>query len=270
MVRFPGCKINLGLRVLAKRTDGFHDIETIFYPIKWNDVVEIIPSTSTSKFSTSGIEIDGNSSSNLCLKAYNLLKQDFPLLPNCDIHLHKNIPIGAGLGGGSADASSVLLMLNEMFELNISMSQLENHASLLGSDCPFFIHNKPMLATGRGEVLSPIDVSLENHAIVLINPGIAINTKWAFSTLVFQQHDDTSLGDMIKLPIESWQDKLKNDFEIPIFSAYPEIAAVKEKLLTAGALYSSMSGSGSTVFGIFKKKIDLQEKFPASYILHWV
>ena len=269
MVIFPQCKINLGLRIVGKRADGFHNIETIFYPIKWNDVVEIIPSNATGKFSTSGIEIDGKSSSNLCLKAYHLLKQDFPRLPECDIHLHKNIPIGAGLGGGSADASAVLILLNQMFDLNIPIPQLEKYAATLGSDCPFFILNKPMLATGRGEILSPIEVSLEDYAIALINPSIPINTKWAFSTLVLEQKEDVSLNEIIELPIESWQDKLINDFEKPIFSAEPEICAIKEKLLSAGALYSSMSGSGSTVFGIFEKKIDLKEKFPDSYILHW-
>ncbi len=270
MVVFPHCKINLGLRILDKRADGFHNIETIFYPIHWYDVVEIIPSNSAVNFTSSGIVIDGNSSSNLCLKAYDLLKKDFPSLPGCNIHLHKNIPIGAGLGGGSSDGSAVLSLLNEMFHLNISVAKLEAYASQLGSDCPFFLHKKPMLARGRGELLSPITVDLSTYAIVVINPQIHINTGWAFSQLQPANTNDSSLTEIINSPISTWQHLLKNDFEPAIFKAHPAIEALKQQLIDEGALYAAMSGSGSSVFGIFEKKIELSKKLPISYVLQWV
>lgn len=270
MVIFPQCKINLGLQIKEKRKDGFHNIETIFYPINWKDIVEIIPSKTEGNFSASGIEIDGNATSNLCLKAYQLLKKDFPSLPECDIHLHKNIPIGAGLGGGSSDASSVLILLNTMFQLGLSNKQLEIYAGTLGSDCPFFIHHKPMLATGRGEILSAVDISLDGYSILLINPVVHINTGWAFSKLSSQKTTTNSISEIITLPIEEWQEKLMNDFEAPIFKAYPEIETIKKTLISAGAIYCAMSGSGSTVYGIFNNKIDLKGKFPGSYLLHWV
>lgn len=269
MIVFPQCKINLGLQILEKREDGFHNIETIFYPINWRDVVEIIPSTTTGRFSSSGIKVDGNETSNLCLKAYHLLKKDFPLLLECNIHLHKNIPIGAGLGGGSSDASAVLSLLNSMFNLGISLSQLETYAAILGSDCPFFIHSTPMLAKGKGEILSPINLALSHYSILLINPGIHINTGWAFSQLNLKNKKTDSLEDIINQPIDTWQKALMNDFELPIFESYPAIKEIKQQLIDAGALYAAMSGSGSSVFGIFEKKIELKEKLPSSYVLHW-
>ena len=270
MVVFPHCKINLGLRVLNKRPDGFHNIETIFYPIHWQDVVEIIPSNSNINFTSSGISIDGNPTANLCLKAFDLLKVDFPALPSCNIHLHKNIPIGAGLGGGSSDGSAVLSLLNEMFDLNISISRLEEYAVQLGSDCPFFLHKKPMLAQGRGELLSPIELSLAEYAIVVINPLIHINTGWAFSQLQLNNKNAYSLTEIITNPIASWQNLLKNDFEPAIFNAHPAIETLKQQLIDEGALYASMSGSGSSVFGIFEKKIEFAKKLPFTYVLHWV
>ena len=184
MIVFPNCKINLGLHILGKREDGFHNLETVFYPLLFRDALELIPATNNTteiEFTGSGLAVDGNVSDNLCVKAYYLLKKNFPQLPLVKIHLHKAIPMGAGLGGGSADAAFMLKLLNEKFNLNISTPQLLNYALELGSDCPFFIINKPCIATGRGEILEEIEVDLSAYKIVLINPGIHINTGWAFS-----------------------------------------------------------------------------------------
>lgn len=252
MLSFPNCKINLGLHILGKRDDGFHNLETVFYPVPFKDALELIPSTNTDiEFTTTGLAVDGTAADNLCVKAYHLLKIDFPELPAVKIHLHKAIPLGAGLGGGSADAAFMLKLLNEKFKLNLSTDQLISYALQLGSDCPFFIINKPCLATGRGEMLEEIAVDLSAYKIVLINPGIHINTGWAFSNISPAQ-PARSIKEIIHQPVNTWKDELKNDFESAVFTAHPAIKEIKEALYTQGAVYAAMSGSGSTVFGIFE------------------
>lgn len=262
MIVFPNCKINLGLHILHKRADGFHDIETVFYPLNFTDILEVIQNPQSSshvEFTGTGIPVDGKAEDNLCIKAYLLLKKDFPLLPAVKIHLHKTIPMGAGLGGGSADAAFMLKLLNEKFNLNLSTIQLLNYSLQLGSDCPFFLSNKSCYATGRGEIMEDIPLDLSFYKIMLINPGIHINTGWAFSQLSdgLKPSDKftKSIKEIIQQPIETWQTELSNDFESPVFSVHPEIKNIKEELYLQGAVYASMSGSGSTVFGIFEKVI---------------
>lgn len=274
MVVFPNCKINLGLRVCLKRTDGFHNLETIFYPVPLNDALEIIHADSflTSNkisFSISGTKVTGNEADNLCIKAYELLLKDFPALPPIQMHLHKNIPMGAGLGGGSANAAFTLQLLNDQFKLNISEKLLLQYSLQLGSDCPFFIINKPCLATGRGEMLEPIDLNLMGYQIVLVNPGIHINTSWAFSKLHIQLNNNsaTPLTTILNNPIESWKKNLVNDFETPVFDAFPEIKLIKETLYNLGALYASMSGSGSSIFALFKNGQVPDFNFPNYYFI---
>ncbi len=253
MISFPNAKINLGLSVLSKRSDGFHELETIFYPIRLKDGLEIIGGNKEHKevaFSTSGIEINGDSSQNICLKAYQLLKNDFPRLPSIQMHLHKAIPIGAGLGGGSADGAFTLLLSNEKFNLQLSEEQLLQYALKLGSDCAFFIINKPCHAKGRGEILEQLELNLDDYKIVVVYPNIHINTGWAFSQLQNFTSADT-LKEIIEKPVQQWRDLLKNDFEEVVFAKFPAIKQIKDQLYNAGAIYASMSGSGSTVYGLF-------------------
>jgi 4-diphosphocytidyl-2-C-methyl-D-erythritol kinase len=257
MILFPPAKINLGLRILRKRADGFHDLDTIFYPTALTDVLEILPSIHPSntavELKVSGIVPPGDPEENLCVKAWRLLKSDHPQLPPAYMHLHKNIPTGAGLGGGSADGSYALRGLNEKFKLGLSREQLIEYAAQLGSDCPFFIHDSPCIGSGRGELLEPIDLSLRSYHIILINPGIHVSTKEAFAC-VRPNENNKPISNIISQPIETWQGELINDFESSIFPNHPEIARIKEQLLDVGAVYASMSGSGSTVYGIFKDK----------------
>jgi 4-diphosphocytidyl-2-C-methyl-D-erythritol kinase len=271
VIVYPNCKINLGLRILEKRTDGYHNLETIFYPIPLSDILEIIenpdPENSPNfPLSTSGLPIQGTPSSNLCVKAYKLLKKDFPKLPWVRVHIHKVIPIGAGLGGGSSNGAFALTTYNQVFNLGISDEKLAEYAAELGSDCPFFISNKPSYAKGRGELLEPIQLDLSAYTFVVVNPGIYINTGDAFRDIK-PAFPEKSLTEIIKAPLERWKDELVNDFEIPIFKKYPDIAAIKDDLYVAGALYASMSGSGSTVFGIFRKDKPLTLPFPSSYFV---
>ena len=264
MIVFPNAKINLGLHVLRKRTDGYHDIDTCMYPIPLREALEIIPAQSF-YFTHSGIPIPGTSDHNLIVKAFELLLADFPKLTAVAAHLHKNIPIGAGLGGGSADAAFALKLLNGLFSLGLSQKQLEDYASQLGSDCPFFVQNKAQMATGRGEKLEPISVDLAGNWIYLIHPGIHIGTKEAYAGIKPTERD-LDLKAILKAQ-SSWKSELVNDFEKGIFSNYPEIAAIKTKLYNAGAWYAAMSGSGSAVFGLFKDppaKIEFPETFTSS------
>ena len=271
MIVFPNCKINLGLQILSKRDDGFHNIETVFYPIPIKDALEIIPFNSNEQviFSSSGKAINGSTSDNLCIKAYHLLKKDFPELPAVKIHLHKNIPIGAGLGGGSADATFTLQLLNRLFTLNISDTELIQYSLQLGSDCPFFIINKPCMGLGRGEVLNKIQLDLSPYKIVLVNPGIHINTAKTFAklNLVANNLTKNSLQKTLLQPIENWLYTLKNDFEMPVFDQYPVIKSIKETLYQQGALYASMSGTGSTVFGLFKKDLPIKLNFDPTFFI---
>jgi 4-diphosphocytidyl-2-C-methyl-D-erythritol kinase len=268
MISFPNCKINLGLHILGKREDGFHNLETIFYPVPFREALEIIPSA-TIEFAATGLAVDGDIENNLCIKAYRLLKKDFPDLPSVKIHLHKALPMGAGLGGGSADAAFMLKMLNERFHLNLSTDQLINYSLQLGSDCPFFIINKPCFATGRGEVLEEVAVDLSAYKIALINPGIHINTGWAFSNIT-PALPERSVKEIIQQPINTWKEGLKNDFEVAVFAAHPAIKEIKETLYTQGAVYAAMSGSGSMVFGIFSTTENIASQFPTDYFVKWI
>ena len=272
MIQFSTCKINLGLSILEKRSDGFHNLQSVFYPIRTRDVLEIIESSDANEdidFSQSGLQIEGSNSSNLCVKAYHLLKKDFPELPAIKMHLHKAIPMGAGLGGGSADGAFTLKLLNEKFNLQLSTASLIKYALELGSDCPFFIINKPCYATGRGENLNPVTLDLSSYKIFIINPGIHVNTGWAFGQLS-PNVPYINLTEAINNPIEDWKHNIINDFEAPVVKTYPLIAEIKSQLYEQGALYASMSGSGSTVYGIFKKESSPQINLPESYFTKWV
>ncbi|MEY4553226.1 MAG: hypothetical protein RL099_1554 [Bacteroidota bacterium] len=272
MICFPSCKINLGLRITQKRADGFHALETVFFPISIKDALEIIidPDTSAAPitFTSSGLAINGEPSDNLCFKAYGLLKKDYPSIPNIKMHLHKKIPMGAGLGGGSSDGAFTLVTLNQLFNLQLSEQALLNYALQLGSDCPFFIINTPAFATGRGEILTPTKVDLSGYSIVIVNPGIAISTKLAFS-LITPKIPDNNLAAVIQQPISKWKDVLINDFEQPIFNSFPELANIKETLYQNGAAYASMTGTGSTVYGIFPTSMmnTLSFDFPSHYFI---
>ncbi|MDE3145753.1 MAG: 4-(cytidine 5'-diphospho)-2-C-methyl-D-erythritol kinase [Bacteroidota bacterium] len=276
MISFPNAKINLGLNIIRKREDGYHDLETVFYPILIKDVVEIVQNNTDCsisgiksselnlEFSCSGLHIETDQQNNLCVKAYHLLKKDFPALPSVKIHLHKNIPIGAGLGGGSADAAFTLKLLNTKFNLNLSDQQLINYALQLGSDCPFFIIDQPCFATARGERMEKIELDLSAYKFVIVNPGIHVSTAWAFAQIV-PQKPKVSIKNIIQQPVSVWKGSLKNDFEDAVMKQYPAIQQIKENLYNAGAAYVSMSGSGSTVYGIFEKDIQPVLHFPQNY-----
>ncbi|MEO6220758.1 MAG: 4-(cytidine 5'-diphospho)-2-C-methyl-D-erythritol kinase [Ginsengibacter sp.] len=251
MIKFPNCKINLGLNILARKKDGFHDIETIFFPVNIHDALEILPSkNNTAKLTVTGI-LPAKNEDNICLKAYSLLKKDFPQLPGLTIHLHKAIPLGAGLGGGSADAVSTLQLINDKFNLNIAYSQLFGYALKLGSDCPFFLMNRPCFATGRGEIMEAVDVSFSGYKLIIINPGISISTAEAFKSIT-PLIPSKRIREIIIQHVDTWKEDLVNDFEKPIFKKYPLVKNIKDEMYDKGAVYASMSGSGSTVYGIFK------------------
>jgi 4-diphosphocytidyl-2-C-methyl-D-erythritol kinase len=271
MIVFPNCKINLGLNIIQKRSDGYHEIETIFYPIPLTDSLEIIENKEPGKypnfpFFSSGLPINGKPASNLCVKAYRLLKHDFPNISSVQIHLHKIIPSGAGLGGGSADGAFTLKVLNQLFKLALSTEQLISYAAELGSDCPFFIINNPCFAKGRGEILEEIAIDLSAYKFVIVNPGIHVDTGRAFLDIIPAQ-PEKSLKEIIRTPVERWKDDLINDFEKIIFIQHQEIVDIKDDLYLKGAIYASMSGSGSTVFGIFPKDKPLSFSFPANYFV---
>lgn len=259
MVTFPHCKINLGLNVISKRSDGYHTIETCFYPIPWTDILEIIPAQELT-FSTTGLPIPGQPQDNLCLKAYHLLKKDFEL-PPVHIHLHKLLPTGAGLGGGSSDAAFTLRTINEIFKLNLSFEKLVMYASAVGSDCAFFIQDGPMAGVGRGEILKPITVSLSGKFMVLVKPEVHVATAEAYRGVV-PKKAALGVNEIVeKRPVETWKQFLVNDFESSVFEKFPLIAELKSKLYAAGAVYASMSGSGSSVYGIYNHPVDLKSKF---------
>ncbi len=254
MILFPNCKINLGLHITARRPDGYHEIESILYPLPLHDALEVIPAEHLS-FNCDGIEIPGAAENNIVLKAYHLIKKDYPDLPFVNIFLLKKIPTGAGLGGGSADGAEMLKLLNNYFELAINNERLHEYASALGSDCPFFINNRPALAKGRGEILEPVSLDLAAYCFVIVKPSIHISTATAFS-LIKPAATTVDLNKIVQQPIESWKFELKNDFEEPIFLQFPQINAIKKKLYELGALYCAMSGSGSAVYGIFRSQME--------------
>ena len=264
MIGFPNAKINIGLNITEKRADGFHNLETVFFPVAWSDALEFVISREVS-FSTSGIHLSGDPESNLVMKAYQLLRNDYDL-PPLKIHLHKNIPFGAGLGGGSSDGAFMLLMVNKEFDLNLSTEQLESYAARLGSDCAFFIHNKPMFASGRGEIMEPVQLSLNNWFILIIKPPAEVSTAKAFQWIV-PARPENSLKELIQLPVQQWKNTIVNQFETSVFQFYPEIKKIKDQLYDLGAAYASMSGSGSCVFGLFKELPDnLNTLFPSPFL----
>jgi len=252
MILFPNAKINLGLHIIGKQKNGYHEIETCMVPIPVFDALEIIINPKKSSWASTGIAIPGDPKDNLILKAYHLLKKDFSNLPEISIHLHKNIPMGAGLGGGSADAAFALKLMNNLFDLILDDFFLEEYAATLGSDCPFFIENTPKIARGRGEILEPISLNLAGTHFILINPGIHIGTKEAYAG-VTPSLPKVKLEEVLS-DKSRWKKELVNDFEASIFSDHPEIARLKEKLYDHGAYYAAMSGSGSSVVGLFQQK----------------
>lgn len=261
MVVFPNAKINLGLSVTEKRTDGFHNIETAFYPVPLRDALEIIPAKDgKTEFGFSGPNIPGTVENNLCFKAWELLKNDFHL-PEIKFHLHKVIPMGAGLGGGSADGAFTIRLLNQVFNLKLTNGQMQDYARQLGSDCAFFIENKPVFAFGKGDLFEDTRVDLSGFYLILIKPTINVNTAGAYANIV-PSRPAISIKEIIRLPVEKWKDLLQNDFETSVFKSYPEIETIKNQLYENGAVYASMSGSGSAVFGIFKTIIELKSLFP--------
>ena len=272
MVSFPNAKINLGLNITQKRADGYHNIETVFLPIDIKDALEIIIDESREtgiEFSSSGLQIVGDLSQNLCVRAYKLLSKDFKL-PALKMHLLKTIPMGAGLGGGSADGAFALQLINKKLELNLSTHQLIHYALQLGSDCPFFILNKPSFATSRGEILEPLNLDLSLYQLVIINPQIHISTAWAFGKISPKQ-PAKSINEVIQQPITTWKNELQNDFEPVVLKEHLAVKNIKDTLYSAGAVYASLTGTGSTVYGIFSKIFQPTNfHFPNNYFVKWV
>ena len=260
MLVFPNAKINLGLNITEKRPDGYHNLETIFYPVPVEDALEInILNEGNEKFRLhqAGMEIAGEAENNLVVKAYKLLDVRFNL-PPIDIHLFKHISSGAGLGGGSADAAFMLKLLNEKFNLGLATEELEDYAARLGADCAFFVRNQPTYAEGIGNIFSPITSSLKGYQIWLVKPDIFVSTKDAFAR-IRPHRPDRSLKDIVQLPVEEWKGIMVNDFEESVFPQFPAIGEIKEEMYRQGAIYASMSGSGSSVYGIFKEDASLPE-----------
>ncbi len=249
MIQFPHAKINLGLSVISRRPDGFHDIETIFYPVPLYDVLEIVPAAETS-LKITGLPVPGRTEDNLLLRAWQLVKAKRPFLPPLEILLHKNIPMGAGLGGGSSDAARFLIMMNSFFTLGLSESDLVAMASGLGSDCAFFLHNHSCIGTARGEKLEPVALDLSGYDLLLVHPGLAVSTAWAYGQIK-PGAPRVPMKTLAALSPEKWKGSMFNDFEVPVFAAYPELAGIRNSLYGAGAVYAAMTGSGSTLFGLF-------------------
>ena len=255
MINFPIAKINIGLNITARRPDGYHNLETVFYPIRINDVLEVIKSDELS-FEASGLGIPGRVEDNLCIKAYHLMKQDYDL-PPVNIHLHKHIPIGAGLGGGSADAGYFIRLINDAFDLKLNLDDMRNYARALGADCAFFIESVPVFAFGKGDEFEAVSLDLSKYHLALVMPPTHVSTAEAYRG-VKPAPVSQSLKDLIQRPVAEWRKHIKNDFEDHIFKSHPEIRGVKAALYEAGALYASMSGSGASVFGIFEHKPNLE------------
>lgn len=281
MIAFPNIKINLGLSITEKRPDGYHNLETVFYPVALEDALEIRTSSGMNKTSSGtektssrtdkapseankkitlhqyGMEIAGNPEDNLVAKAYSLLDKEFHL-PPIEVHLYKHIPSGAGLGGGSSDAAFMLKLLNEQFHLSLSEEQLETYAATLGADCAFFVKNKPIYAEGIGNIFSPIELSLKGYQIIIVKPDVFVSTREAFAN-IHPHHPRYPVKEVIRRPVVEWKDTLINDFEASVFPQHPVIGEIKQELYNQGAVYASMSGSGSSVFGLFAPDAILPE-----------
>jgi len=253
MICFPNAKINLGLNIISKRPDNYHNIETVFYPINLCDALEIVPAKDgKTTFTQTGIPIAGEPEKNLVMKALNLLKTQFEI-PEIDIYLRKNIPFGAGLGGGSSNAAFMLKLVNDFANLQLTTKQLEEYASQIGADCAFFIQNQPVFAEGIGNIFTPTEFSLKGYYLCLIKPDIHVSTQEAYAGIKPQQPTE-SITKIIQSPINTWKNRLINDFEAGIFTQHPRIGEIKQQLYELGAFYASMSGSGSSVFGIFEEE----------------
>lgn len=273
MITFPCAKINLGLNIVSKRPDGYHNLETVFYPIPLTDALEIkymdekFPSESPCDLKITGNDIDCNEEDNLVIKAYQLLAADFQL-PRVHAHLVKRIPTQAGLGGGSSDAAYMIRLLDERFRLNIGIPEMERYAAKLGADCAFFITADPSYAEGIGDVLMPVDVpvaGLGGYYLAVVKPSVAVSTRDAYAAIV-PKTPAKCCRDIVRQPIETWKDELVNDFEAPIFAMHPELAAIKQSLYDAGAVYAAMSGSGSALFGIFREQpTGLEKEFEGMF-----
>lgn len=263
MISFPNAKINLGLNVVSKRPDGYHNIETIFYPIPVKDALEIV-GADTFSFTQTGIPVDTPTQKNLVVKALNLLKSRYEI-PELEVHLLKAIPFGAGLGGGSADAAFMLKLLNDYCGLQIPEDGLEELASSIGADCPFFIRNTPVFASGTGNIFEAVELSLAGYHLCLVKPDVAVSTPEAYS-MVTPAAPAISLKEIIRRPVEEWKKLMVNDFEKSVFPKYPVIVGIKETLYEKGAVYASMSGSGSSVFGLFREATDLKSLFADCFV----
>ncbi len=270
MITFPIAKVNLGLNVVERRSDGYHNLQTVFYPVGIKDVLEVFPmadgfpSTVDCDIKVTNIDIEGDEQRNLVVKAYQLLKKDFPTLPRLHAHLYKGIPTQAGMGGGSSDASAMLLLLNKECHLGLSDQQLIQYAAQLGADCAIFILNRPAYAEGIGEILSPVDINLSGWYMGVVRPDIPVPTKEAFAHIT-PQMPKKCCRDIVMQPVETWKEELINDFEVSVFKVHPELAAIKEQLYHLGAVYAAMSGSGSALFGLFREPIDLKISFEGMF-----
>ena len=264
MLTKPIAKINLGLNVVEKRPDGYHNLETVFYPVQIEDALEVypmdpeFPSEYDCDLKVTNITIDGDEQRNLVVRAYNLLKADFPTLPRIHAHLYKGIPTQAGMGGGSSDCGFMITLLNDMFKLGLSDQQMIDYAAHLGADCAFFILNRPCYAEGIGEKLQPIDLDLKGWYLSLVRPDIPVSTREAFA-LIKPHYPEVNCREVVKQPVESWRDTLVNDFEGSVFAVHPELGAVKDRLYELGATYAAMSGSGSTLFALSHQPLNLDE-----------
>ncbi len=266
MIFTTNTKLNIGLSITSKRPDGYHDIESVFYPLNFGDVLEVVPAAGNGKmkFAEYGIAIPGEQVDNLCVKAYHLLDRDYQL-PSVNVALLKRIPIGAGLGGGSSDGVEMLKALNTIFSLNLSSSDLKTYALSLGSDCPFFVDNIPKFVAGRGEILEDSSLELTNYWVLLVFPEFHVSTVEAYASI--QPKNATyNLREINKLPMKYWQENIVNDFERPIAAKFPIVSRIKKQLGEMGAVYTAMSGSGSTVYGIFKNKPHFSS-LPFQYIV---
>lgn len=275
MITFPCAKINLGLNIVARRPDGYHDLETVFYPIPLCDVLEVkrmdgaFPSDTSCDLKITGNVVDGNEQDNLVVRAYRLLARDHQL-DRVHVHLYKRIPSQAGLGGGSSDAAFMIRLLNERFRLNIGKVEMEHYAAMLGADCSFFITAEPAYATGIGNILSPAEGPAEQlcgHSLVVVKPEISVSTREAYAAIA-PQKPVRCCRDIVRQPVETWKDGLTNDFEVPVFAVHPELRTVKEALYRSGAVYAQMSGSGSAFFGIFQGEapIGLRDIFKNCFV----
>ena len=271
MITFPIAKINLGLNVVERRPDGYHNLETVFYPVPICDALEVqpmdsqFPSPFDCDLKVTGITVEGDEQRNLVVRAYNMLKADFPSrLPRVHVHLHKAIPTQAGMGGGSSDCGAMIRLSNEGFALGLSDAQMIDYAARLGADCPFFILNRPVYAEGIGERMQPITLDLSGWYLAVVRPDIPVPTKEAFS-LIRPHRPEHCCRDLVQQPVETWRDVLTNDFEQSVFALHPEIGAVKERLYEMGAVYAAMSGSGSALFGLFREPVALEEAFSSMF-----